>query len=498
MKPFQVFLFFLAVGLTLLLTALYFPKEGIRISDGIVLKYVNVDDLFKEEEVKIKDMEAFLKQYETPIDSTAIKDSLERAKLAYRKAMLRIQWPDSNRQKLFSFFEKLEKVKSGDVKKIRIMHYGDSQIEGDRITSYIRNEMQKEYGGYGPGLLPVVEGVPSSAIRMENSDNWYRFTIFGRRDTNIRHSRYAPLGSMAMFEYPVPDTVLPDTSLKTAWVTLMPSRIGHSRVKRYSDIALYYGFVPDAMEINTYVNDSLIEFEDTEAYAGFLKRKWHFDRTPEALKIEFVSHRSPEFYAFSLESPTGVIMDNIAMRGSSGTLFKKLDRQQFGGFIGQQPVGMFLLQFGGNTVPYIKSEEQAERYSRWMKSQIRYLQSLKPEAVFIVIGPSDMATKVLGKYITYPFLEDVRDALKNAAFETGCGFWDLFEVMGGKNSMTSWVEADPPLAGKDYVHFTHRGTKKVSQLFYKALIEDRKDWKVEKGVESAALKNDTLTVKPAE
>ena len=33
------------------------------------------------------------------------------------------------------------------------MYYGDSQIEGDRITSYLRQTLRKEYGGTGPGLV---------------------------------------------------------------------------------------------------------------------------------------------------------------------------------------------------------------------------------------------------------------------------------------------------------------------------------------------------------
>ena len=83
-----------------------------------------------------------------------------------------------------------------------------------------------------------------------------------------------------------------------------------------------------------------------------------------------------------------------------------------------------------------------------------------------------MSTKVGAKFVSYPFLVEVRDALKKAALENGAGFWDLYEVMGGRNSMISWVESDPPLAGADYVHFTYSGTKRVSELFLKALWQD--------------------------
>ena len=202
------------------------------------------------------------------------------------------------------------------------MHYGDSQIEGDRISSYIRVKLQKQYGGSGPGLVPVIEGVPSAAIRLENSDNWWRFTLFGQKDTNIFHSRFAPLGSMAMFDYPFTDSLKTDTLTKKAWIKIMPSRLGSQRIKKYTEIKLYYGYVPGYCEINTYINDSLTRFDDIDAFSGFDQMKWDFKNTPENFKLEFISKKSPEFYAFSLESHSGVIVDNIAMRGSSGTLLK--------------------------------------------------------------------------------------------------------------------------------------------------------------------------------
>ncbi|MDP4844949.1 MAG: hypothetical protein NWR83_10820, partial [Salibacteraceae bacterium] len=73
-------------------------------------------------------------------------------------------------------------------------------------------------------------------------------------------------------------------------------------------------------------------------------------------------------------------------------------------------------------------------------------------------------------YVSYPMLEPIRDALKKAAFRAKIGYWDMYEAMGGKNSMPSWVAANPPLAGADYTHFTPRGAQIISEFFYKALI----------------------------
>ena len=41
-------------------------------------------------------------------------------------------------------------------RQVRIIYYGDSQIEGDRVTSALRRELREEGGGTGPGMISPV------------------------------------------------------------------------------------------------------------------------------------------------------------------------------------------------------------------------------------------------------------------------------------------------------------------------------------------------------
>jgi lysophospholipase L1-like esterase len=131
---------------------------------------------------------------------------------------------------------------------------------------------------------------------------------------------------------------------------------------------------------------------------------------------------------------------------------------------------LIILQFGGNVMPYLRDEEHARQYGYGFQKEIEWIKNAAPRVSVIVIGPSDMSQKVDDYYETYPLLESVRDALKKAAFNAGAGYWDMYEAMGGKNSMPSWVDADPALAVTDYTHFTPRGARIISEFFYKALI----------------------------
>ena len=61
-----------------------------------------------------------------------------------------------------------------------------------------------------------------------------------------------------------------------------------------------------------------------------------------------------------------------------------------------------------------------------------------------------------------PILSIVRllETQKDIAKQKGVAIWSLFDAMGGENSMPKWVNANPPLAFKDYVHLTTRAQKK--------------------------------------
>ena len=110
-------------------------------------------------------------------------------------------------------------------------------------------------------------------------------------------------------------------------------------------------------------------------------------------------------------------------------------------------------------------------YRDMLKKQIRRLRALLPHCAFIIIGVSDMAEKEGETFRTYPNVQLVRNAQRSAALESGIAFWDCYEAMGGENAIVSWVNATPPMATSDYVHFTPRGARYVGELFYSALME---------------------------
>jgi lysophospholipase L1-like esterase len=114
-----------------------------------------------------------------------------------------------------------------------------------------------------------------------------------------------------------------------------------------------------------------------------------------------------------------------------------------------------------------------------LKRELRVLKAINPGIPILVVGPSDMSVKEKDRYQTYPSLEKVRDAMREASTEMGCAFWDMYEAMGGRNSMPSWVFADPPLAVSDFVHFNSRGARLIAEMMYNAIIYEYRLWEEE-------------------
>jgi len=481
MKPFKILLFFLSVYLLLLAMALYFPEKGIRISGNLRLQFFTPKDIFSKKRVKYADISDIINKNELLTDSmisdlaekppeedTYEFDTIRANADSLRRSIPKIEYPDGNSAILFPVFKALKNLKNSG-KLIRIMHYGDSQIEGDRMTSLIRNKLQSKFGGSGIGLVPSSQLYDYKfSMLQESSDNWHRYTIYGNVDTTISHRRYGALGCFCKFTPVIEDTLSSDTSSYEAWVSFKKSKYSYPNTQQFRQCRVYYGYNSEPFLNGIYQNGELLDAEIIPPTQKLNELKWLFNEPQSSLLLKFEGRSSPEIYGIALDNISGVAVDNIAMRGCSGTVFTKIDADLLTEMYKFLNVKLFLLQFGGNVVPYIS--ENYKIYEKWFYSQLNRLHRVCPNVSIIVIGVADMSVKEKEMYVTYPNLKKVRNALKNASFKSGAAYWDMYEAMGGENSMPSWVFAQPPLASKDFVHFNPKGARIIAQMFYNSFI----------------------------
>jgi len=469
MKAKQVLYFVLGVMGILGVIMLVFPKDGIRLNDEWILYFPSFEEMFLEDDALIVDTDSIVENQISidslvPLDDTTKEIDLEEIK----KLLTPIEYPEDNPQALDKFFAKLTDL--DNEKKIRIMHYGDSQIEGDRITAFVRNKIQGRYGGFGMGLCSPVAVYSQFSIKQEDSGNWYRYTGFGVIDQSIEHEKYGPMIAFNRYA-PLTDSTWtqPDTKY-SGWLNFTKSEIGYGNTRKFKEIYIYYGNAKTSSTVSIYSDDELLVSDSLQMGDSLYVYKYTSDIYLENVKFEFEGYDSPDFYSISFEDETGVYIDNIALRGSSGTVFSTTDGKVLAESFAYLGTDLFILQFGGNSVPYIEDQKGAEQFGNYFYYQLAYLKSAVPDINIIVIGPSDMSVKVKDDFETYPNLENIIEEIKKATFKAGYVYWDMYTAMGGKNSMKAWVEADPPLAGTDYTHFTPYGTSIVSNMFYNAFI----------------------------
>jgi hypothetical protein len=69
-----------------------------------------------------------------------------------------------------------------------------------------------------------------------------------------------------------------------------------------------------------------------------------------------------------------------------------------------------------------------------------------------------------------PGIDRIIAAQKSACRETGYGFWDTRERMGGLGSMRDWVQAG--LAQHDYIHFTPAGYHRLATMLFADMMRE--------------------------
>jgi lysophospholipase L1-like esterase len=499
-SPLFTLLFIVSVMAVLAVMSFVFPEGGIQISDSFTLKFPTIKNIlddnnkpryaaipaeaFKADSVSeyaLKMQEALAKKIQKEIivkhdtlsetDSAVVvkKKKTKKEQPPVKKTDIKsqkIEFKDNDGSVLHSFLKKLETASDAD-NSLRIVHYGDSQIEGDRISGFIRERLQSRFGGSGCGLLPAMKVYNQACVAQNNSGNWFRYTIFGNIDKKVTHNNY---GAMCAFSRFTPLDI--DTSGKepvqastryNAATSIYPS------AKKFSRIKIYYANNGGNCEVNVHTDNHLFKTFYLDGDEPVNVETIQLNEDVDNAELIFKAANSPDIYGISLDEPTGISVDNIAMRGGSGTVFTKMNRQVLSAMLKDLNTGLIIMQFGGNVMPFMKNAKGAADYGSWFYSQLVTLKSAVPGVAIIVIGPADMSMKQDEYYVTYPLLETVRDELKKAAFKAGAGFWDMYSAMGGKNSMPSWVAARPQLAGSDYVHFTPKGARIVAELFYEAL-----------------------------
>ncbi|TND09800.1 MAG: hypothetical protein FD123_924 [Bacteroidetes bacterium] len=353
-------------------------------------------------------------------------------------------------------------------KPLRILHYGDSQIEADRITGAFRNKVQERFGGFGAGLLPVSE-VSEARVNVirEYSDNWEHYDLRLKKNKEVPDNCFGYACTVHRFSS-LAKNAGSNTYLES-WLKLKSNSQSRLNERKAEHISIFYRNMFDNASYTIQSDTALLAQGELVKSNGFSVIRTKLPATDLGkLQVTLSATQSPDIFGISLDAANGVSVDNISLRGSSAIEFTNMDtlflREQLAGINAR----LLIFQFGTNLVPNIVKDYSY--YEELFYKQLAMFRRIAPNTAIVVIGVPDMARKVKGKYVSYPNIEKVLAAQERAADRAGCAFWNLYKIMGGQNAMSTWVKNG--LANRDYTHFSNKGAEHVGTLLFDALIKD--------------------------
>ncbi len=353
---------------------------------------------------------------------------------------------DTTRPTLRRFLEKLDKLKKGEKRKIRIAYFGDSMIEGDLMTQTIRKLLQEEFGGSGVGFVPITSIV--SKFRQSAYANYSG----GWQDESFKNTGFNSKLFLSGHLF----------RSNGDWVELRDQTITDSAA--IIEKSLLCGNAGQPVSIS--VNGSSFNVQTGKALNDVLLAR----DMNRSIKLSVANDRLP-IYGVTFETASGIVLDNFSFRGITGIEFAKIDSIFLRAIAENHPYDLLIFQYGVNLL-FRPNDKNFTWYARTLTPVVKKFRGCFPDADFVIVSTADRAFRYGGQYKSAIGIDSLIKVQAILAYETGSNFYNQYETMGGKNSIVEWASRNPSLANKDYVHPNHRGAEVLGTYFFEAMMND--------------------------
>ena len=347
---------------------------------------------------------------------------------------------------LSNFSEKLHQLQTTKKGKIRIAYFGDSMIEGDLLTQTLRKLLQKEFGGYGVGFLPIhskVAGFRQTATVKSSGWETINFMDKGAKNMYISGFSFSGLGN---------------GNFTDRTVTTPPSLQKFLIYGQSNGGSIDYDGTSISLQGNDLVNAQLLSNNN-------------------ATSFEFKSNSATTpFYGVSFESENGIILDNFSFRGITGVEFRKIDEDFLKAVQKANHYDLIVMQYGVNLL-FRPNDTDYSYYTKNMTPVLEKFISAFPKTDILLVSSADRAFRYNGEYQTAKGLPNLLETQAKLAYDHHLAFFNLFETMGGENSIVDWASQKPPLANKDYVHPNGKGADILAEKLFLAIMNDYHNYK---------------------
>ncbi len=347
------------------------------------------------------------------------------------------------------FFQKLEKLLRTGEGRINVVQIGGSHIQAGTFSGEIRYRLQQMNGDMNAGwgyMFPY-------RISHTNSPFGYYIRYTGRwqscRNVERRKSCNLGVGGISV------TTSAPETELTV--LLEEENKLDY----RFNKVRVFYEYSGAKYEVE--VDSSLLKnTSTTNDYVDF-ELKEHVDSLRITIRRARGGNGSFTLHGIVTESaPNGILYHSIGVNGAYVPAFLRC--QLFKDQLTELKPDLVILGLGINDA-YVRRFSQ-HNFEQHYGDLIAEIRAAAPNTAIIFTTNND--SYMYRRYVNKNG-EKVEQSMLKMARKYNAGVWDMYEVMGGLNSIVLWQKNH--LAQADKIHFTREGYLILGDLFFNALSQ---------------------------
>lgn len=325
-----------------------------------------------------------------------------------------------------------------------IAHFGDSHIQPDYYTGYLRKTFQSIYGDGGRGMVfpySIAKTYSQADFKSSFKGKWFS-------SNSIHGNPKIPLG-VSGFSASTNDS-------------LASFKIVFNHSLNIKNISLFISNENNQYEIVLHVGRKLQESASQKISPKSTRLDYSFNGSLDSLEFIFrrvaVGSDSVFVRGVYFENTTGFVYNNL---GVGGAAFESLLKQRyFDEEIQSVNPDLVILDWGANDILYTNCVDF--NLPNTITKTIEKVRKVLPNATIMLTSVQDMNRKGVNISSAIQFSKLIR----KIAFDNHCLLYDWFTISGGNTGMIHWV--DNQLARPDNIHLTKLGYELKGQLFYAA------------------------------
>ena len=360
-----------------------------------------------------------------------------------------------------SLLEKIHLQWTEGSQKVNIVHFGGSHIQADIWSNRMRQNFQNisPFNNTGRGMVfpfRVIHSNGSPYLKTENTGQWK-----GSRNAVRKHR--PPFGLMGARA-----DLLDSMAEIQIW-----ENPNHCKDCVFDQIDLFVADTSKSYCVEI-TNDTL-EWRKENDTTGVYTFKLSKPIDSLSLKItkQDTSPSVFSLYGFKLQNNNnGISYHSVGVNGASVPSYLKCQFLPIQLETIKPDLVIFSIGINDAYSPGFSKQKFIHNYD----SLIQIVRNINPQAAILFTTNNDSYYK---RKLPNKRGIVVKEAMYELAKKHNCSVWDLFEVMGGLNSISIWQKNG--LAKKDKIHLTPDGYKLVGDLLFEAFLSSYKNYIINNG-----------------